>query len=65
MPRTIHVTVTYSVHIEDDKMSDRLALIHAKENFSQEGSVFDVKAKVFDKWKDLIKRSVRRGIGSY
>ena len=65
MPRTIHVTVTYSVHIEDDKISNRDSLIHAKENFEKEGAVFDIQAKVFDKWKDVIKKSVRKGIGSY
>lgn len=64
MPRTVHVTVTYSVHIEDDKISDHQALIHAKENFEAEGSIFDVKAKVFDRWKYFV-RKVSRGIGSY
>jgi hypothetical protein len=38
MPRTIHVTVTYSVHIEDDKITDKAAIIHAKENFEREGT---------------------------
>ena len=65
MPRTIHVNVTYSVHIEDDKISNRDAIIHAKENFEKEGKVFDIQAKVFDKWKDVIKKAVRKGIGSY
>lgn len=65
MPRTIHVTVTYSVHIEDDKISNRDALIHAKQNFEKEGTIFDVQAKVFDKWKDVIKKAVRKGVGSY
>lgn len=64
MSRTVHVTVTYSVHIEDDKISDRQALIYAKENFEAEGSIFDVKAKVFDRWKHSV-RKVSRGIGSY
>jgi hypothetical protein len=64
MPRTIHVTVTYSVHIEDDKMSDRQARIHAKENFEVEGSVFDVTTKIFEKWK-AVSVKYRRGIGSY
>jgi hypothetical protein len=64
MPRTIHVTVTYSVHVEDDKMSDRQAIAHAKENFETEGVVFDVEAKVFDKWKNIVRKAVR-GIGSY
>lgn len=64
MPKTIHVTVTYSVHIEDDKMSDRQAIIHAKENFETEGTIFDVKATVFDKWKNVVMK-VRKGIGSY
>lgn len=64
MPRTIHVTVTYSVHIEDDKMTNRQAIIHAKENFEKEGSIFDIKAAVFDKWKNVVAK-VRRGIGSY
>ena len=65
MPRTIHVTVTYSVHIEDDKLSNQSALIYAKENFEAEGKIFDIQAKVFDKWKDAIKKAVRKGIGSY
>ena len=64
MPRTIHVTVTYSVHIEDDKMAVKEALTHAKENFEKEGTVFDVKASVFDKWKEKVLK-VRKGIGSY
>ena len=64
MPKTIHVTVTYSVHIEDDKMSDKEALVHAKENFEREGTIFDVEARVFEKWKKTFKK-FRRGIGSY
>jgi hypothetical protein len=64
MPRTIHVTVTYSVHIEDDKISDKQALIHARENFEKEGSIFDIDATVHDRWKNLVK-NVRKGIGSY
>jgi hypothetical protein len=64
MPRTIHVTVTYSVHIEDDKITDKAAIIHAKENFEREGTIFDVSAKVFDRWKNIVD-TVKRGIGSY
>jgi hypothetical protein len=64
MPRTIHVTVTYSVHVEDDKMTNRQAIIHAKENFEKEGSVFDVKASVFEQWKNTV-RKARKGFGSY
>lgn len=64
MPRTIHVTVTYSVNIEDDKIPERMALIHAKENFEREGTIFDVQAKVFDRWKEVVKK-VKKGIGSY
>lgn len=64
MPRTVHVTVTYSVHIEDDKMTDKAALIHAKENFETEGKVFDVRASVFEKWKNAV-RKIRKGRGSY
>ena len=64
MPRTIHVTVTYSIHIEDDKMTDKSAIIHAKENFEREGTIFDVSAKVFDRWKNIVDK-VKRGIGSY
>jgi len=64
MPRTVHVTVTYSVHIEDDKMSDKEALTHAKENFETEGSIFDVQAHFFEKWKTTLKK-FRKGKGSY
>lgn len=64
MPRTIHVTVTYSIHIEDDKMTDKAAIIHAKENFEREGAVFDVSAKIFDRWKHIMTK-VKKGIGSY
>ena len=64
MPRTIHVTVTYSVHILDDKMSDRKALMNAKENFDRADAIFDVQAKIFDRWKDE-KKKPRRGFGSY
>ena len=64
MPRTIHVTVTYSVHVEDDKLSDKAAIIHAKENYEKEGTVFETKAKIFEKWKEVI-RKVRKGIGSH
>jgi hypothetical protein len=63
MPRTIHVTVTYSVHIEDDKLSNKQALIHARENFQTEGNIFDVKASVFERWQNVV-RKIRRGIGS-
>ena len=64
MPRTIHVTVTYSIHIEDDKITDKAAIIHAKENFEREGTIFDVSAKVFDRWKNIVNK-VKRGLGSY
>jgi hypothetical protein len=64
MPRTIIVTVSYSVHIEDDKLSDRAAIIHAKENYEREGTVFETVAKIFDRWKNPA-RIVRKGIGSY
>jgi hypothetical protein len=64
MPKTIHVTVTYSVHVEDDKMTDKQALTHAKENFETEGKIFDVRASIFEKWKAAV-RKVRRGKGSY
>lgn len=64
MPRTIHVTVTYSVHIEDDKMSNKDALIHAKENFETEGKIFDVRASVFERWKNIV-RKARKGRGSH
>lgn len=63
MPKTIHVTVTYSVHIEDE-ISDKDAKIHAMNNYESEGKVFDCKAVVFDKWKNQVKPS-KRGIGSY
>ena len=64
MPRTIHVTVTYSVHIEDSNMSTKDALIHAKENFETEGSIFDVQAHVFEIWQATM-RKIRKGKGSY
>jgi hypothetical protein len=64
MPRTVHVTVTYSVHIEDDKLSDKNALIHAKENFETEGKIFDVRVSLFEKWKNAVLKA-RKGIGSY
>jgi hypothetical protein len=63
MPRAIHVTVTYSVHIEDDRLSEKEALIHASENFEKEGRIFDVKASVFERWQNVV-RKIRRGIGS-
>ena len=64
MPRTIHVTVTYSVHIEDDKISEKDALIHANNVFETEGSIFDIQAHVFERWKAVV-RKVRKGRGSY
>jgi len=64
MPRTIHVTVSYSVHIEDNKLSDKQALIHARENFETEGNIFDVNASVFERWKNMVLK-VRKGISSY
>ena len=64
MPRTIHVTVAYSVHIEDDKISDKNALIHARENFQTEGNIFDIEASIFERWKNVLLK-VRKGIGSY
>lgn len=64
MPRTIHVTVSYSVHIEDDKMSNKDAILHAKENYVSEGNVFDTNAIVFETWKDHVEQP-RKGKGSY
>ena len=64
MPRTVHVEVTYSVHIEDDKMSDAKALIYAKQNFETEGNIFNVSASIFEKWKTTLKK-LRKGRGSY
>lgn len=64
MPRTIHVIVSYSVHIEDDNMSDKDAIIHAKQNFDIEGNVFDTSAIVFERWDNVVKQ-VRKGKGSY
>ena len=64
MPRTIHVTVTYSVHIEDDKLSDKLAMEFAKNIPLNDINIFETKAKIFEKWKQEEKK-VKRGISSY
>lgn len=64
MPRTIHVTVSYSVHIEDDNMSDKDAIIHANQNFDTEGNVFDTSGIVFERWNNVVKQA-RKGKGSY
>jgi hypothetical protein len=64
MPKTIHVTVTYSVYIEDSNMSNKDALIHAKENFETEGVIFDAQAHIFEIWQAAL-RKVRKGRGSY
>ena len=71
MPRTVHVTVTYSVHVEDydalvksGKLTDKDAMNHAENYFYQKGSIIDIKSKVHDKWTDVVQK-VRKGIGSY
>lgn len=64
MPRTIHVTVTYSVHVEDDKMSNKNALEYARGNFEQEGNIFDIQSSIFEQWKNIV-RKIRKGRGSY
>ena len=64
MPRTIHVTVTYSVHIEDDKISNKQAMEFAKNIPLKDINIFETKAKIFEKWKQEEKK-VKKGIGSY
>jgi hypothetical protein len=71
MPRTIHVTVTYSVHIDDTdsriksgKVSAKDAIEWAEEHFEQEGNVIDIKSTVFEAWEDPA-QVIRKGKGSY
>lgn len=71
MPRTIHVTVTYSVHVEDidvrikdGKISAKCAIGHAENYFEQEGNIIDIKSTVFDTWQNPT-QIVRKGLGSY
>ena len=64
MPKTIHVTVTYSVHVEDDTLTDKQARIYAQNLPVSEWKIFDVTSRVFEKWKEE-KPKLRKGIGSY
>lgn len=64
MPRTIHVTVTYSVHVEDDKITNKEALEYAKNIPLSQINIFDTTAKIFEKWK-VETRKIKKGIGSY
>jgi hypothetical protein len=69
MKHTIHVTVTYSVEIDDQdlkrefgKATKKMILEAAKGNFDK-GTVFDCVVKVHDSYDDAVK--TRKGIGSY
>lgn len=64
MPRTIHVTVTYSYHVEDDRMSDKQAITEAENIDLNKANIFDTKSVVHDRWKEE-KPKPRKGIGSY
>jgi hypothetical protein len=60
MPRTIHVTVTYSVHVDDDKITNKDALIFAQNTLQR--NEIDSIAHVHDRWVD---KKPKPGIGSY
>ncbi len=69
MKHTVHVTVTYSVEVDDKdlkcefgKATKKLILETAKGIFDK-GTVFDCVAKVHDSYYDNVKP--RKGIGSY
>lgn len=64
MPRTIHVTVTYSVHIENDSMTDKQARIYAENIPFKDWKIFETKSVVHEKW-DNTKSKPKKGIGSY
>ena len=70
MKHTIHVTVTYSVEVDEKeikaefgRVTKKLVLDHAKNNFD-DNQIFDTNAKIFESYPD-IKQKVRKGIGSY
>ena len=70
MKHTVHVTVTYSVEVDDTeikaefgKAKKKLVLDHAINNF-EPNQCFDVSAKIFESYPE-VKQKVRRGIGSY
>lgn len=65
MPRTIHVTVTYSVHVDDDALSDSQAKTEALNIDLCKAQVFESKAIVFERWKHPQARPAKRGLGSY
>jgi hypothetical protein len=62
MPRTIHVTVTYSVHVDDDALSDSQAKTEALNIDPRKANVFESNAKIFERWKHP---QAKRGLGSY
>lgn len=53
MPRAIFVTVVYSVHVEDDSISDKNAKITAMNTkFDFNSNIVDTKVEIFEKWKN-------------
>jgi len=70
MKHTVHVTVTYSVEVDDTKIkaefgkaTKKLVLDHAM-NSIDPNNAFDTSAKIFESYPE-VKQKIRRGIGSY
>ena len=70
MKHTVHVTVTYSVEVDDTelrsefgKVNKKMILQHAMNNF-EPNRYSDGSAKIFESYPE-VKLKVRKGIGSY
>jgi hypothetical protein len=70
MKHTVHVTVTYSVEVDDaeikaefGKTNKKLVITQAMNNINPDAA-FDASAKIFESYPEA-KQKVRRGIGSY
>lgn len=71
MKHTVHVTVTYSVEVNDadikaenrGKTNKKLVIEHAMNNINPDVA-FDTSAEIFESYPDM-KQKVRKGIGSY
>jgi hypothetical protein len=70
MKHTVHVTVTYAVEVDSDKIKKefgrgdrRTILEYAKNNYNPKNA-FDVSAKIFESYP-IVKQRVSKGRGSY
>jgi hypothetical protein len=70
MKHTVHVTITYSVEVDDTeikaefgKATKKMILQHAVNNFDP-SRYFDCSAKIFESYSETTPK-LRRGIGSH